>query len=227
MTKRKMPTEKVLLDIAEVAGTAEAADYYEAQLERILVKEKLLGTWGETLNSVKEFARCTKNKFLSSAQIWRGESPDSGFMNMQTAEVTKSLKDITVAGTEAEEPVTFHFSISDQAELLRGYFLGDALIDEPLVAHYDVLLNAYLAGEKVVSLDGVLYECTANGEIKQDAKGNDLRANPERARELLGEGFEAYLEDKGVAIISQSQEYLGPSEEVEVQAQRSGGRGQG
>ncbi len=76
----------------------------------------------------------------------------------------------------------------------------------------DKLFNAWLAENYMISKGGVIYEGTKDGRIKQDEKGEKVRANPETLRNKISNkdaGFAHYVQkhNKSIHITVQEQPF--------------------
>ena len=67
----------------------------------------------------------------------------------------------------------------------------------------DTLFNIWLAEHAMMSKDGVIYAATKDGHIKQDKKGQWVRANPDVLRRSIcsqQDGFAQYVQKKNPSI---------------------------
>jgi hypothetical protein len=145
------------------------------------------------IDNVKKFADSVEDQ-KTQENPWSGEfTARSLFQAYQDSMAQNYVKDF------ANKSITFDFSISDNAEVLRGYNTDDGLLSDEESLPLDQLFNAWLADNDMLTKDGVIYQSTADGEIKQDEKGQNKRANAEKLRELIKDekkGFSQYVSKK-------------------------------
>lgn len=212
--------KETLLDAMSVAETSiEAADYLVTQFKQLLTDAKMLDKYGDILQKVEDFAKYTKFKLLSNSQPWLGQSAaPSDFKNMQANIAIDEVKKLESLDVGAEKEITFDFAVHDQtSEFQRG-----CSVRQEALGSFDKLFNAWLAEKNLRSTESTLYETTENGQIKQDAQGKPVKANPEEVKKLINDpeqGFAKYMEAKGIKVVCREQEY--PTVEKGAQAKQA------
>ncbi len=217
---KKLPSnlKEILLDAMRVAETSiEAADYLATQFKQILTDAKMLDEYGDILQKVEDFAKYTKFKLLASSQPWLGQPPEaSDFKNMQANMAMDAVKDLESLSVGTEKEVTFDFAINNEtSEFLRGCSVQGKALEA-----FDKLFNSWLAEKNLVSQGSTLHEATANGQIKRDAQGKPVKANPDEVRKLINDpdqGFAKYMETKGIKVTSHEQEFPTVQKGAQVQ----------
>lgn len=132
-----------------------------------------------------------------SGKIWQGEPASTAFQNVQFQKAVAFLDKL-----DASKPIQFDFAVGDQAELV-GVFTVDG---QPLNAATETgmtnLLLAWLSQNQLLNKDGVIYEATASGDIRQ-RDGQEVIANPGALRQqILDEktGLAAYVQQKNKEV---------------------------
>lgn len=209
--------KETLLNAMSVAESSiEAAEYLVTQFKQLLIRAKMLDKCGDILKKVEEFAKYTTFKLRSSAQPWYGQSVESSsFKNMQNNIAMDAVKNLGELGIEAKD-VIFDFAVNDHtSEFLRG-----CSVDEKALTTFDKLFNAWLAEKNLISVGSTLYEITADGQIKLDGQGKQVKANPAQVKQLINDpeqGFAKYMEGKGIKITCREQGYPTVQKGVQVQ----------
>jgi len=216
--KKETPPKEAILDAMEVAETSpEAARYTADQYQKIVTAAKADSSCAEIVDKLNKFADLVAFKFLSTSQPWFGEPVEtSDFKNMQANTAIDAAKNLE----EEHKNVTFGIAINDQSEFLRGYTADGKEMTATSVESYDKLFNAYLASNDMKSKDSILYEIDAKGAIKRDEQGNQVKANPEKAKELISnkeQGFDQYAASKNLNITTRQQDYPTPQKVSEAQ----------
>jgi hypothetical protein len=91
--------------------------------------------------------------------------------------------------------VLFNFAVSGDAQFIRSYMEGGKPVDKDTQAALDVLFNAWLSTQQLISKDGVIYQSTPQGEIQKDSSGKPMIADPKKLKDDLNKldtGFAAY-----------------------------------
>lgn len=76
-------------------------------------------------------------------------------------------------------------------------------LDKETIEGLDNLFNAWLIENHMLSKGGVIYEGTAEGQIKEDNNGNPVRVNPETLRSKINnsvDGFAQYVQQQNPSI---------------------------
>lgn len=211
MNKIPLPEMEALLAAMKIAETSiEAADYLVKQFEEILRKVGELEKHREFFESVKEFADLVRLKLTASAQPWSGElGPSSDFHNMHinlAKDAANKLAEYKLAG-HIGGIIKLDLAISNMSQLLRGYTVDGKALDPKnlkelqIIKELDVLNNAWLAQNNIVSKGGRLFEANSDGTIKTDAQGNPIAVDPEKMKKLAEhpeKGLVKFYQDHGV-----------------------------
>ena len=116
-----------------------------------------------------------------------------------------------------EEQIILDYALSRSAEFKRAYTSeGDMLAGASLDA-MDILFNAWLAKNDLISQDGIIYVGTSKGEIKQ-MNGAPVTVDPDKVVALLdGGAFEQYVQEKNhkVHITVRANDYGEPQPATE------------
>jgi hypothetical protein len=195
--KIPIPSSASLKKCMEIITNPDAAKAFVDKLCSQLDKAKLRGKFESLIEDIKAFAAAV-GKGNPSGDAWSGREPlqTSVFNNYQDAIATSS------ADIFANQDIRFDFAISDEAEILRGYSIDGKVIEPEEAKELDKLYNAWLAEKGILTKDGVLYEATSKGEIKQE-KGKNKRISEEKIRGLISDTkskFADYVRSKNDTI---------------------------
>ncbi|GGI93404.1 hypothetical protein [Legionella impletisoli] len=188
-----VPSSDSVRKCVEIITNPDAAEELVITLRQQLEKAKLASKFSELIEHAEQFADFVRLK-STQGDPWSGSLAEfTGFQQYQAALAELSIKELK------HEDITFDVAISDGAEILRGYSTnGDPLSDEES-EELDKLYNAWLAEKGMLTKDGIIYEATQDGRIKEEASGQAKRADAEKIRQLISdskEGFSAYVKSK-------------------------------
>jgi hypothetical protein len=153
------------------------------------------------------------------SDVWAGQPTISSFEMLQQGLAEKAATQIDAVMEQKATPVVFDFAVNNAAQFLRGYSSEGQAVEPAVTEMMDELFNSWLAENKMISKGGVIYEVTEDGQIKKDAKGNDIKADAEKLRERISsptEGFERFVARKSEAlrVTAREQAYPGEVEEA-------------
>ena len=102
-----------------------------------------------------------------------------------------------------EQIIVLGCAVSDNGEFIRGYSDqdGNPLNDDAQEA-INMVFNAWLAENHLISNPPVICEGTPDGKIKEDKKGNPIVVQGEKLRTLLDDpktGFSAFVQKRNPA----------------------------
>ena len=202
---KERPNYKAIQDLKAVATTPEAAVYLSAAFDKAfasMLDKEAVRRVSEELHAHADYVILAN----SGNDVWAGKQPSTLFQNYQQGLASRAAKMV------ADKTITLDVAISDKSELLRGYSEGGLPLDEKSVLAMDKLFNSWLAENNMISKDGSIYQGTAEGQIKQDDRGNPVLVEPETLRDALGsqeDGFEQTVQKKNssVEVIVQQQKY--------------------
>lgn len=188
-----LPNKEALIHAMEICeNSVEGAQYFASQAKSLFRQAPLSEDMRQAvLSKVEEFVKLVEWRLFSNTQPWSGAfTESSGFKNMQ-----KGLAKEAASRLQNMLDLRLDVAISDNSELLRGPSSGGEPMNPDAM---DTLFNAWLAQHDVICKGSVLYEATEDGEIKKDAGGDPVKADPEKIRQLISdrqEGFAHYMED--------------------------------
>ncbi len=210
---RRLPDADAITKCMLLSSTAEAAEYLLTQAKGIF--EKMMGQ--ESVKKVIDLLKAHADNInlikRDSGGSWAGKPISSDFNKLQhelAAEASKFM-------SEQAKTIKFDYAVSKDSALLRGYSSNGKPLDNEMVSAMDILFNAWLAENNMISKGGVIYEGTKNGQMKQDEQGQPIRANAKMLREKISSndgGFEQYVHknNKSVELMIQQQPY--PEQQV-------------
>jgi hypothetical protein len=211
MATQSIPQKEALLGAMDVAGNSvEGAKYLVTRFEEVLIKAKVLDQSKELMRSVDDFAKYTEYKLVSHAQPWSGQSAiQSGFQNFHDNLAQDAAKNLDRLSGKERKRITFAFAIDENAQFLRGFFAEGKALEANEVQSLDILFNAWLANQGIVSKGGALYEADQKGQIKTDNAGQPIKADSNLIiKELItNKSFEAYVKKQGINITSEEHSY--------------------
>jgi len=204
-----LPDKESLLNTMEVVTTAEAAEYFYRRFAEKLKATKMLESSKDVLEKVLEFV--DNVRLCDSRQnSWRGGSAKdilTDFQNLQQKLAETSLQTVT---QQVHDDLRLDIAVSDIAQLLRGYSTDGVPLEGDLLLALDRLFNAWLANNDMISKGSTIYVCDEHGEIKMDARGQPVKVQAERVRQLIDdqvEGFATYITAKGMPTTVVQHEY--------------------
>lgn len=194
----------------------ESADYLLPRLIEKLESVGLLAKAQDLVQKVSEFVGVVLKQRSLRGDPWSADPAceRTDFQNLQNNLAMEAQKLLTSA---ISDPVKMDFALSDMSQFLRGYSVNGNPLDPELLDPCDKLFNAWLAENNLLSKHGQIYETMDNGEIRKDAKGMPITADPDKIRTLLNnpaKSFQVYLGKKTIALITQEHPY--PEEKPKV-----------
>jgi hypothetical protein len=209
------PTGEAIKKAMEVATTPEAAEYLAARfLKKITSLGKELLKQGRPVwENICEWRDNVVLQYSSNGDPWAGKLGVTDFQNLQQNLAQKAAEEIS---SDVKGNIRMDYAINDSSQLIRGYGAENPEEDEAVknkIGFFDKLFNAWLAAKNFISQDSTIYEGTEKGEIRRDAKGNPIPADPEKVRELINDsqkGYQKYLKDRGIEAIIQQHDYPAP-----------------
>lgn len=215
MPKVTLPLKEQILEAMKVAETSEeAADYLVQQFKKIVTAAKVKDGAQDMIQRLEQYRNLVKMKLGKIGEPWSGEPAwISNFQNMQ-ANLAKAAADVLVSQGVSKN-VHLDIAISESSKWLRAYSENEENLDAKQVAEFDILFNAWLASNNIVSKDGAFYEVDIEGKIRENQQGK-IKVDPEIIKALIGDensGYIPFLEKKGIPPISIQQHIL-PAAEV-------------
>jgi len=221
-----MPSKESLFLCMQVATTPEAAQYFYTQFEARVKEARMQAKVGPLLGAVAQFSESVQAQSDTSARPWTGDTR----IEAQTIETFKfeNLQQnlaSNAAGEIAAKDITFDYAISDQSQLIRGYSADGNPLDKEEESAMDILFNAWLAANKMISLGGVIYQYQLDEKTKEikprkDAQGEPIRVDPQELRTMMAsdeaDGFKQYMQGKNAAIQMTSQAHQYPEQHHEA-----------
>lgn len=192
-----LPDSDALTKLMELSTTPEAAVYlrdnYEIALKqaKVFANDAVQRVW----NTVSAFVDFVTGK--SSNDPWSGKEPLTMFQSFQ-ANLAKSAAEVL-----SEKEVSFDYSLSDGADLLRAYSEDGELLNDDETAAMDKLFNSWLVTKGYLSKGGVIYQSDKNGEVKEDSAGQPMRADTSTLKRQIEDdktGFRAYVEERNESV---------------------------
>ncbi|HBI21450.1 MAG TPA: hypothetical protein DDY37_02500 [Legionella sp.] len=191
--------------LVEIAGKQlESLEYLEKSAHSFLKKEGLLKEYDGLMNELSQIVKNAQFQENTKVSPWLGdtqrlalnETDFSLFHKFLASENAKAVVALFANQTPGTENV-MNYAVSVAGEYIRNFtFEGEALEGESL-AEMDGLFNAWLVENNMINSEGVLYERTASGEIKQDKKGKPAIMDSEKFKDVLHDkkkGFEHYVQ---------------------------------
>lgn len=224
-----LPPAQAFGQIAEVATTIEAAEYAYHQTEAKFTEAGVINK-GPAQSMLKKMDNLRQNVNLQrgpNGQPWSGQiDAENGFENLQQNLAKQETKDM--AEKIQDKSVVMDFAISDKGEFRRGLSVDGVELDagkksdRGTIEAVDNLFNTWLADDQLISDDSVIYESDGNGNILTDEDGNKVRADGGELRELMNgdNGFEAYMQDKGLDVTTRQQTFPGEEPTVSQKQQQ-------
>jgi hypothetical protein len=192
-----LPNSDALTKLMELSTTPEAAIYLRDNYEKVLNQAKVFANDAvqRVWSTVSAFADFVSGK--SNDDPWSGKEPLTLFQSFQ-ANLAKSAADVL-----SEKEVTFDYSLSDTADLLRAYSEGGELLNDDDIVAMDKLFNSWLVSKDYLSEGGVIYLSDKNGEVKEDSAGQPIRADASILKRQIEDdktGFRAYVQERNESV---------------------------
>lgn len=185
-----MLSNETLLKLVETATTLPAAEYTREKMLDYFDRFNLTEKSDLVIKEFDKLVDFAATGEPSSAGPWAGTPPPTRFERFQAQNAVKALNEVT------EQQVLFEYAISDKTEMIRGYSSQGKPLGEQRSEVFDKLLNAWLAENRMVSKQGVVYEADENGVIKKDSEGQPKRADADRLRQMIADkqqGLSAFI----------------------------------
>lgn len=199
------PNADSWMKLVEIAGKQlESLEYLEQAAHSFLKKEGLLkeyeGVMSELTLIVKnaQFQESTKiSPWLGDTQRLSFNQTDfSLFHKFLASENAKAVVALFASQPEGTENI-MNYAVSVAGQYIRNFtFDGEVLEGEPL-AEMDALFNAWLVENNMINAEGVIYERTEAGDVKQDKRGNPVVMDSEKFKDMLhskNKGLEHYVQ---------------------------------
>lgn len=206
----------------------DSARYLLERLEARCATGKLAKSAGANLllQQIRQWVQTTE-KIKEAPNSWGGHQPsESSFVRLHQVFAAEASHDFI---QQFGDNLQFDFAFGEQSEFLRAYTVNGTVIDEQATQGKsgaklaDELFNAWLATQfSYVSKDGKIYEADpATGKIKQDARGNLILADTDAIKSKMHDpenGFDAFLQMRGIQLTSQSHSFPGKEQAAEASA---------
>jgi len=204
----RLPNADAITQCMRLSSTAEAAQYLYEQAKGVfssMMKQEPVKKVVDILKAHAENVGLIKK---DNGNSWAGKPISTDFNKLQAELAAEAAKFMS----EHAEDITFDYAVGKDSELLRGYSSNGNPLDGERVAAMDLLFNAWLAEQKMISKGGVIYEGTTSGQIKQDENGAPVRANAKTLRDIIASnesGFAKFAQknNKAVQLLIQQQPY--------------------
>jgi hypothetical protein len=218
------PTGDAIKKAMELATSPETAEYLADRfLKRVTTLGKDLLEKGKPVwESLREWRDNIAFQYSGNGDPWAGKLGVSGFKNLQENLAQKAVQEIS---SDVKGKVHMDYAISDSSQFIRGYGAENPAEDGVVknkIEFYDNLFNAWLAGVQIPQTDGstinlisknsIIYE-GIDDQIRLDAKGNPIPADPEKVKELVKDrqkGYQKFLKDRGIEVTTRQNDYPAP-----------------
>jgi hypothetical protein len=214
-----VPTQEALQDAMALAqNSTEAATYLASRFKEIVMHLKKPEQYKELVSQLDNFARIVRFKLNASNDTWSGKDAEkSAHKNMHENLANSAVKNLQ---EEKEKSFTLDYAMDEKAHFLRGFSGDNKPLNEASANSMDILFNAYLAHNNIISKSGILYKADDNGDVQFSVSGEPLHADVERVKGMLNEkSFDKFLAQKGLKLTSQEHPF--PGSENETQHQQS------
>ncbi len=176
-----------------VRGHREGLIYFKQAVEARLDTPSLREEYSGLVNETDQFIQYVSDFEKKQAMSWAGKRPpgisETDFIRFQNYLATASAEQLQ------HLLITLDCAISDASEYIRAFSSDEQVIEGAELEDLDTQFNVMLAEKNMLSQGGVIYQATADGEIKLDAKNNPQKASPAVVREMLsGSDFERSLQ---------------------------------
>lgn len=213
-----LPSAAAITKCMQLSTTAEAAAYLRDQAEPMFAKFISQPAVKEVMDVITLHAD-NMSMAQQDSDVWAGKPTTSSFETLQQGLAERAATQIDAFMEQKATPVVFDFAVNNAAQFLRGYSSEGEAVEPAVAEMMDELFNSWLAENKMISKGGVIYEVTEDGQVKKDAKGNDINADAEKLRERISsptDGFERFVARKSEAlrVTAREQAYPGEVEEA-------------
>ncbi|MCP0913789.1 hypothetical protein NKV53_05385 [Legionella sp. 27cVA30] len=213
-----LPSTASLYKIMEIATTSEASGYFYTQFNEVLSKAGLGKNMPAIASEIGNFAENIAWQKESATSPWSGDTRmPSSFQNLHQNLAADAAK--TIEKTE----IAFHFAISQDSQIIRGYTSDGVDADESTVAAMDKLFNAWLAGNNLISKGGVIYHVDEAGELRQE-QGQPLKISSAEFGDLLedaNKGFAQFIHKNNDSINFSLQRHAYPEPTQEAREEEA------
>lgn len=215
------PDAEALKKCFELVGKfPDAAVYFLEHLEKKLKSVGLYDKSESLITQTQEFVQRVREQHDASIAPWTGQGTvPTDFQNYQRNTVKDSV-DALVSTLQTQTHMDY--AINDSCEFIRGYSTQGAALSVEQANQMDKVYNAWLAEHQLLTKDSVIYEGTAEGSFRQTAKGELMRADATKVRELLNDpvrGFESYAKAQGINLETQGHNY--PVEKTQTPGEKA------
>lgn len=193
-----MPNSQALKDGMSLCTSEAAAQYmYDRAVERFS-QARVLGQ-DAYLQVVDVLQQLVAYRKLADerSDIWGGQPVTTEFQKVQSHLAAGILDNITIS-----KPMRFDFAVSNQGQLISVFTAEDARLDTDDETAMNKELIAWLATHNLIHQDGIVYEATDKGDIKQ-RDGKPVTVSPETLTAQLenqNTGFTAHLKKLNQSI---------------------------
>lgn len=208
---KPLPTAVCLQKGAEVVSKGNnpaAGEYLLTRYEARLKEKGMLEEGLPVMKKLEEVTDFLKLK-AETGSIWSGKMP-TDYQKYQKALGADAANVLNGAFVEDNVIVNYYYTVSDKSDLKRGYGVGEKNESpNPETSNaLDHLFNAWLAENNMMSDNGVIYEISDDGTVKQelqndgqikkDNNGEPIakRADAEKLRQSISDpttGFGPYV----------------------------------
>lgn len=216
-----LPTSEALNACMSIVTTSEAARYFYDELKEKFQEAGMKDESSQViLQEVEKFCQSVDLIRDSGSKVWAGVSPAEGdFISLQQNLAKQRVT--TLAAEVKEQPISMDYAVSDEGNFLRGYVIGDKVLDssssedDKIINDIDELYNAWLAENGMLSQGSEIYLADPHGNILKDMQGQKKRAEGRRVRDLMEDpdkGFQQYMSKRGIQVNTTQHSY--PKEKV-------------
>ena len=219
-----LKTKELKKALETASLSKEGIDYAVEQVESVIAKFSLKENplFNKVLSVFRDVA-----KFVGLAKegdhSWSGEAPKSGYEKVQRGVAKASAEQISV-----EKSIDFTFAINPESKFQKKYTVESTgtdgqpkrvKVDDATESVMDDQLIAWFAKNKWKNEDGFVYELNEKGQIKKDASGKPVKADPETVKSRISSeetGFKKFAQDanESLQMSVHSQDYVASKQEV-------------
>jgi len=204
-----LPTSKVMAGLVELCGGDPVAwEYATKQLldkldqAGITDKPDAQKVYGKFVAChAAAVARSEYNTVENAVNNPSFEAKDpSQVTEVQGEQAAQDLHDML----DADQQVNIIIAVSHMAQLLRGYQSDGKQLSEEEGKPFDQLMNEFLVKNGYVSSGGDehgsnIFQCE-DGQVKKDAQGRGIKADPVLVKQLLEEKLPAFMKEKKLNV---------------------------
>jgi hypothetical protein len=192
-----LPSKEAVVSVMELAErTPEAAEYVCYRFEAILIAEKALAQFSELMEGMRAYAASVLQQ-MTFGNFWKSESIPSIFANREQQQISAATPPKAADAPRTTLQVVMRVILGEEGQLERRYASGGKKLDDANRTYMDSMVKGWIAEEKMIRHEHVMYEATDDGQIKKDAKGQPICVSQDVLREKLqsqDRGLVAYIE---------------------------------